>query len=248
MKAIADLHTHSTFSDGRGSVLENISAAAQRGLERYAITDHGPHNIGVGVGHEEVYLKVRAEVDKYQGQFPTTEVLVGAEADVISLEGDIDLSCKLIEQLDLLIIGLHPYVWPKTWPDGRDFIIYNQAQRFTRSNLEKLRNRNTKALIGALDKYAPDIASHPNLGMPVDISEVAQACVRNDCAFEINTGHDYQTVEEVELAAQEGVKFVVNSDAHFPDRIGCLESGILLLAQAGINPEQTLNLVNATAD
>lgn len=242
MKAIADLHSHTTYSDGRGTVAENIRAAAAIGLERYAITDHGPHNIGVGVRNENKYLAIKEEVRELEESFPNLQVLVGAEADVISLEGEIDLSRQTIENLDLLIVGLHPYIWPKTFQDGWDFVLSNQALRITRSREDKVRCRNTKALVEAMAKYPVDIISHPNLEMPVEISEVARACQKYGTAYEINTGHNFQTVEDVYTAAKEGVTFVVNSDAHFPSSIGCLETGIELLERSGIKPEQTLNL------
>ncbi|MCL5935136.1 MAG: PHP domain-containing protein [Firmicutes bacterium] len=242
MKAIADLHSHSTYSDGRGTVTENIRAAAAIGLERYAITDHGPQNIGVGVGDENKYLVIKEEVRGLRESFPDLQVLVGAEADIISLEGDIDLSRETIEALELLIVGLHPYVWPKTWKDGWDFVLSNQTLRVTRSMEEKVRCRNTKALVEAMARYPVDIVSHPNLEMPVEIREVARACHKYGSAYEINTGHNFQTIEDVLTAAKEGVTFVVNSDAHFPESIGRLDIGIELLERAGVSPEQTLNL------
>ena len=242
MHAIADLHSHSTYSDGRGKLADNIQAASAKGLEQYAITDHGPRNLGVGVSNENKYREIKAVVAQLQPNYPNLQILVGSEADVISLEGEIDLSSEIIEELDLLIVGLHPYIWPKTWRDGWDFVLSNQLLRITRRYEDQVRCRNTKALVEAIAKYPVDIISHPNLAMPIEISEVARACQKYHTAYEINTGHNYQTIEDVLTAAKEGVNFVVNSDAHFPTSIGCLETGIELLQRSGIGPEQSLNL------
>ena len=35
-----DLHTHSTYSDGKGSLHDNIHAAEAMGLSHIALTDH----------------------------------------------------------------------------------------------------------------------------------------------------------------------------------------------------------------
>ncbi|HEX3031122.1 MAG TPA: PHP domain-containing protein [Bacillota bacterium] len=242
MKAVADLHTHSTYSDGRGTIAENVRAAKALGLEKYAITDHGPCNIGTGVRGEQKYGEIRASVDMLREKYSGVELLVGSEADIISLEGEIDLSDKVIDELDLLIVGLHPFVWPKTWKDGVDFVWSNQVFRMTRSQEDKVRTSNTKALVDAISRYPVDIVSHPNLGMPVDIREIGQACADHGTAYEINVGHRFQTVEEIREVAKTGTKFVVNSDAHFPASVGQLEFGVNLLEQAGIQPEQTLNL------
>lgn len=242
MKAFADFHSHSTYSDGRGTIAENIRAASESGLRKYAITDHGPNNIGTGVSNENKYQEIRAGVDMLKEKYSGVELLVGSEADIISVEGEIDLSAATIAGLDLLIVGLHPFIWPKTLQDGFKFVLPNQLQRISRSQREKVRCLNTKAVVEALDRYEIDILSHPNLGMPLMIGETARACAKYETAYEINTGHHFQGVEEVQEVAALGAIFVVNSDAHFPASVGNLEIGVHLLEQAGISPEQTLNL------
>ena len=40
MNIISDLHTHTFYSHGTGSVRENVIAAIKHGLKRVAITEH----------------------------------------------------------------------------------------------------------------------------------------------------------------------------------------------------------------
>ena len=40
---IGDYHTHTNYSDGKGSVMDNALAARQRGLKEIAVTDHSFH-------------------------------------------------------------------------------------------------------------------------------------------------------------------------------------------------------------
>ena len=44
-----DLHTHTTYSHGKGSVEDNVRAAMNKGLGYIAISDHGPGHIFYGI-------------------------------------------------------------------------------------------------------------------------------------------------------------------------------------------------------
>ncbi|TLM99921.1 PHP domain-containing protein, partial [bacterium] len=91
MEFFADYHTHTTYSDGRGSVRENVEAALARGLEAIGITDHGPKNIGAGVAKAETYLAIKNEVRALAGEYEKINILVGAEADITGVDGSIDI-------------------------------------------------------------------------------------------------------------------------------------------------------------
>jgi len=75
VKLFADCHTHTKYSDGRGTPAENIRAAAERGLSVVALTDHGPKGIGIGVAKPETFLEIKEEVVGLAPQFPETRVL-----------------------------------------------------------------------------------------------------------------------------------------------------------------------------
>ena len=42
MKLKYDLHTHTVWSHGKGTVEDNVKEAVKKGLNKIAITDHGP--------------------------------------------------------------------------------------------------------------------------------------------------------------------------------------------------------------
>lgn len=241
MEFTADYHTHTTYSDGRGTIRENVEAAIARGLETIGITDHGPKNIGVGVDKPETYLAIKDEIRALNDQYDKINVLTGAEADIISVDGGIDIPKEVVRELDLLIVGLHPFVIPDSISDGWRLVVQNQLCKLSRRCRERVRNTNTKALIEAMHRYDVDIISHPNLKMPVDIPALAAECVRQEVAFEINTGHRYDKSDLIKEAAARGVTFVVNSDAHFPRTVGELSAGAALLEQLNIPPDMVMN-------
>ena len=242
MEFFADWHIHTTYSDGRGTLEENVEAAVNRGLDQIAITDHGPANMGgVGVKGAQIYQEIRDKLESISQDYGGITVLTGAEANILSLDGTIDLPKQVIGQLDILAVGLHPYVRSSTFGNSWSVVALNQIAQFSRRVKEKARINNTKALKESLLRYDIDFISHPNLRMPVDITELATACVSSDTALEINTGHRYDKDSLVRTAAGTGVNFVVNSDAHFPKNVGNLASGGMLLEKYNIPPDRILN-------
>jgi len=241
MEVFADWHTHTTFSDGHGTVAENVRAAVDRGLEELGITDHGPRNIGVGVKDDQTFLKIRETVKSLNNGCSEITVKVGAEADIIDADGMIDISAAVARDLDILIVGLHPYIWPATWEGVWSVVGINQLAKFSRSLREKARVINTKALKEAVNSFDVDFISHPDLKMPVDIAELAAVCAKRDTALEINTGHHYDKEELVRIASKKGVDFVVSSDAHFPQTVGELAAGVALLEKFNVPAERVVN-------
>lgn len=241
MRLFADYHTHTIYSDGRGTPAENIAAAAQKGLKEVAITDHGPKGIGIGVASPETFLVIKAEVAGLSGRFPEIKALVGAEAAVIGRDGRLDLPENIIDQLDLLIAGLHPYYIPESLDEALYYTLPNLVGRVSRAYREKVRNTNTKALIGAIHRYGVDIVSHPDLMLPADPDELAGACAARGTALEVNTGHHYNKENTVLAALRHGATLAINSDAHYPETVGELASGAALVERLGFPAERVIN-------
>ncbi|MCG8401872.1 MAG: PHP domain-containing protein [Firmicutes bacterium] len=240
MELYADWHTHTTYSDGRGTPEEVVAAAARRGLDEVAITDHGPRGMFIGVKEAGVFLKLKKEAVRLSGKYPV-RVLVGAEANVIGMSGELDLPREVIEELDIVIAGLHPQVWCVPWWKTVTWILPNQVGRAFPRVRERMRRVNTVALVEAVRRNPLTFVSHPNLMMAVDLDAVAAACAETGCAMEINAGHHYDRDAVVRAALRRGVPLVVNSDAHFPATVGEQAEGAALLEKHGVSPEQVLN-------
>ncbi|MBS4025055.1 MAG: PHP domain-containing protein [Clostridia bacterium] len=251
MEFYGDFHCHTTYSDGRNTVDEMIEAARKKGLAALAITDHGPNNMGTGVKSAETYLEIRKEINKSMAGLEIMEndeltpgqVLLGAEANIIDMDGRVDLPRRVIKELDWLIIGLHPYIRPVNLPGLTNLFIGNQLAKLSGKARERVRITNTKALVESLHNYCPDCVSHPNLQMAVDLEEVAKACVDTGTLYEINTGHRFQQVEDIRQAVKGGVEFIVNSDSHYTATVGELDWGGELLEKAGVEVDQVYNAI-----
>ncbi|WP_366923821.1 PHP domain-containing protein [Metallumcola ferriviriculae] len=244
MQFTADLHMHTKYSDGRGTMEQMARAGFKKGLGKIAITDHGPANIGVGVKSAEQLLEIKREAARIS-QEVGIRVLVGVEADIIGVDGEIDVPPSIYQQLDLLLVGLHPHVFPHDWGDGYNFILPNQIYRASSLMRDKVIGVNTQAVVAALEKHPVDILTHPGLLMPVDYLAVAKACTRTGTYFEINTGHlheHFMTPAIIKRVCDQGVDFIVNSDSHYPETVGELEAGWAMLEQAGVTAARVANV------
>ena len=91
-KIIADYHTHTTYSDGKGSIEDNVKSAIAKGLQEIGIADHGMGHLHHGLKRKKL-KDIRSEVDelkdKYKGQI---KIFLGVEANILSCNGDIDVT------------------------------------------------------------------------------------------------------------------------------------------------------------
>lgn len=242
MKIYADYHTHTIHSHGKGTVLENVAKANALGLEEIAISDHGPaHLFGVGIRNIQVLDQIRKEISTSMQVYPSVKVKLGIEANVTSITGDIDVTPEYIDKLDILQVGLHLMVRPERWLDGINRTVAHFLRGLSPNLKRRSRLLNTEAIINAVYKYNIDIITHPGHRLVIDTRELSRACAARGTAMEINTSHQNMTLELIEIAANEGVKFVIGSDAHHPDRVGNFARGIALAKAAGLTANQILN-------
>ncbi|MCD6562941.1 MAG: PHP domain-containing protein [Thermoproteales archaeon] len=98
-----DLHTHTKFSDGRNTVIDNIRSAEACGLEILGITDH------VFRAEDFIWLDDLRNIIRKTNS--SVKVLAGAEVH-IKKDGTLPLSSDSLSKLDIVIGEL--YV-PKEW-------------------------------------------------------------------------------------------------------------------------------------
>lgn len=60
----------------------------------------------------------------------------------------------------------------------------------------------------------------------------------------MNTGHHYNKEETVHAALRHGALLAINSDAHSPETVGELASGIALVERLGFPAERVINAVH----
>ena len=242
MLLYGDYHTHTTYSrhnHGKGSVLENASVAANKGLKQIAITDHGFNHQFYGIRRKDI-PELKEDILNAR-EVTGVDILLGVEANLISLDGNVDVREEDYEFLDIFLMGYHRMVKTTTYKDKVLLNYANDMAKIFRPSMEKI-NRNTTAFLKALDKYPIDIITHLNYGFQTDTLAVAKMAKQKGVYVELNGKRINFTDEEILTMASEGVKFIVNSDAHRPERVGEVNNGLDIIYRLNIPLSQVANV------
>lgn len=218
-----DLHLHTTWSDGSASPMEMAVAAAARGYEYLAITDHSA-GLGVAGGLRPERLREQiAAIRALDGTAPV-RLFAGSEVEV-HRDGRLDFDDALLADLDLVVASLH---------SG----LRQPGEEFTARMLRTIANRNV------------DIIAHPTgrlverrQGADVDWPQVFAAARETSTALEINADPARLDMTDIvaRAAAEAGVLITIDSDAHHPDGLAGVHYGVGIARRAWIEPRQVVN-------
>ena len=237
MKIFGDYHTHTSNSDGRATVLEMVRAGKERGLEEMAITDHGFSKLIKGLKRRH-FDKIIGEIESARGEM---KVLLGIESNIISVNGSIDVDQEIQSKLDLLLCGVHVAVFFSFRGFFR-FLLPNLFFGVIRWTPRFQINFNTKVVKKAIEKNKIDILTHPSRYFKVDVEEIASACVARGTLIELNSKRISFRPIDFERMAKAGAKFIINSDAHSPKRVGDTARVEEFLKHCDYDPAIIINL------
>lgn len=238
----ADYHTHTPYSHGKNTVLENTTSAKNKGLKQIAITDHGFNHLLFGLKRKRL-ADLRAECDEAE-KLTGVRVLMGMESNLISVDGDTDMKKSDLEHFDIYLCGIHEVLKYKSFSDMYNIMLKNYAAyKFGKKPSQKIIDCTTKAYINAIRNNPIDILTHINYKCYCNLKEVAKVCADYGTYIEINTKKRHVSAEELNDMASVGARFVIDSDAHSSDRVGDTKIAEELLKEASF-PMETIDNID----
>lgn len=207
---VADLHMHTTWSDGKMSVLEMARAAQTRGYHYIAITDHSA-SLGVANGLSSDRLRHQAEEIRQANEVMGAgfRILSGTEME-IRADGHLDYPDEVLAELDLVIASLHV-------------------------GLSQPRQKVTERMLAAIHNPHVDMIAHPSgrllpdrIGADLDWDALFRAAVATGTILEINANPYRLDLRDVHVrrAVELGVTLAINCDAHHANHFDLLPYGI----------------------
>lgn len=207
---VGDLHMHTTWSDGKMSVLDMARAAQADGLRYIAITDHSASlGIANGLSVERLWQQAE-EIAATNAQLgPDFRILHGTEME-IKADGALDFPDEVLAQLDFVIASLH-------------------------TSLSQPRDQVTGRLLNAIYNPHVDMIAHPTgrllpdrPGADLDMDQVLAAAAATGTILEINANPSRLDLRDshARRAVELGVKLAINTDAHHVNHFALRHYGV----------------------
>ncbi len=240
MELTADYHTHTKYSDAHCTATDNALRAKELGLKEIAITDHGFTHVIFGLKRKERERYIR-EIQRAREE-TGVKVLVGIEGNILGREGGSDLTEEDFPYFDVYLAGFHAFSHHETFRDfsngWRGYLGYNLHWKPS----ERVKREQTLAYIRAVERNPIDILTHVNFQCYCDVTEVAKCCRDYGTYFELSGKKTHFSDEELEKVVQTGVRFVLDSDAHSPKRIGDVKIAEEQIARVGVPLDRIDNI------
>ena len=218
-----DLHVHSDWSDGHDPLERMVEAAANRGYQYVALTDHSAgRGIANGLSEERLLQQIQI-LRSLEGNYPI-KVLCGSEVD-IRADGSLDYSDGILERLDIVVASVHSSM-------GQDSA------------------KMTQRIIQAMYNPHVTIIGHPTCRLlgsrdPVDVDMEAlfDAAIETGTALEINGAPERLDLKDTHVlrAREKGVPLIISTDSHSHSNLDNMRFGVAVARRGWC---QAKNIVN----
>ena len=219
-----DLHTHSTWSDGRNTIEEMALAAKALGYSYLGVSDHSQKlKIARGVSVEDLKRK-KKEIDLLNQKLNNFRILFGTEVE-IDTHGDLDYNDAVLSEFDIVIASVH-------------------------SHFDQPREQMTERLIKVCRNKHVDGIGHPtgrHIGKreacDIDFKEFYKAAADTNTFLEINASPQRLDLDssQVYFGRSQGVKFTVNTDSHAVEHLSFMKFGLGIARRGWLEAKDVLN-------
>jgi DNA polymerase (family 10) len=224
----AELHAHTTESDGSMTLEELVRQARSRGFHTIGVTDHSRSSVQANGLSVDRLRAQRVRVAELAERTKGIRVLCGSEVD-IHPDGRLDYEDETLAELDIVIASPH-------------------------SSLTQDAKKATKRLVRAIEHPLVHVLGHPTgrlinrrRGLEPDMGEIVAAAKEHNVALEINAHWLRLDLRDshVRMAVESGCLIAINCDVHAPVDLDHLRYGVLTGRRGWLTPDLCVNAWSA---
>ncbi len=222
-------HNHTTASDGQNTLEEMAAAAEELGLDYLGIADHSKSSVQAnGLDEERLLAQVKA-IKAYNKANKGITLFAGTECDILK-DGKLDFEDAVLEQLDYVVASIHN--------------VFTLSEKEQTARLIKVIENPHITMIGHLTgrlllKRDPYV---------LDTQKIIDACAATGTWIELNA-HPLRLDMDWRwwrTARDQGVKCVINPDAHRTAGLQHLYYGALIARKGWLRKEDVINTLSLT--
>lgn len=214
-----DFHVHSTFSDGKGELSENIAAAAALGIEELGCVDHVRQDTAWVPRYVQAVAALRATT--------TMRLHCGVEAKLLNEAGDLDIPSDLAG-VDFIYVADHQLPWRDGCLGPREVReLLTRGAATPRDIVATI----TNATCRAMQRHRNIVVAHlfsilPKCGLGEDsvddssLDRIAATAYRTGARVEFDERWQCPGRRVLQAMQSYSVPVVASSDAHRPSEIG----------------------------
>lgn len=190
-----DWQVHTTWSDGKNTILEYCQEARKKGLRLIAFTEHVRRELRYD------FWAYMQEVAEARRQFPDLTLLAGCEAKVLNTQGELDAAPEVLEKADLVLGAFHSFTEPGQYLEALEAMLKNPW----------------------VDSWAhPTLYAHKRGIVLTDAQEarLVDLCHEHHVLVEFNSKYHLPYASMREKVKALGIPYVYGSDAHSAAELG----------------------------
>jgi DNA polymerase (family X) len=210
-----DLHTHTTWSDGKDSLEDMVAAAQARGYAYYAICDHSQRLRG------ELLYQQAQQIDALNELLAPFKILKGIEVN-IKPDGTLDVSEEELATRDWVVASVH--------------------SRFDHNPTERVIAAMESPYVDVIGHPTNRRIAKRQPAL-IDVGRVIEKALETGTFLEINSQPDRLDLTDVHARAarEAGLKLVIDSDGHQIGALDYVELGVGQARRAWLTKDDVLN-------
>jgi DNA polymerase (family 10) len=220
-----DLHMHTQWSDGQGSVEAMVQRCVELGYEYLAITDHSPHSAASRNLSLEGVARQADEIAGVRERYPQITILHGCEVDILS-DGRLDFPERVLHSLDIVLASLHD-------PAGQS------ARELLRRYRDAMKHPLVAIVTHPMNRPGPE-----RRGYDLDVDRLFEAAAETGTVLEVDGAPSHLDLEAslARRAVEAGVTLAIDSDAHRAEMLERhMTLGLLTARRGWVEPRHVLN-------